>query len=296
MNIYLLVPLGCTGSSLLCGLSSSCRMQATCGGFSCFGGRLWGPRGAVTAACGRSSGDAWASLLCGTWDLSSPIRDWTHVPCIGRWILNLWTTRLWSTCDGLQISVLLQQISLGNNLCECVFLCVLMNSGDLPEGAEFPKPVFQGPGGSTSGRDHRLAHPEDILCFLKTRWEHSRHQQKKAAGSGGQRPLLLSYVWPALPKERRGRGMPEDPKVQSKATRAGLGVVGIPFRFSERAQTHTRSFLTFSSFCLLLWKPLWAPRWQRLWAVSPSDAPTAPACPPHPHVDKCGPRLRRGLG
>ena len=26
-------------------------------------------------------------------DLSSPTRDRTHVPCIGRWILNLWTTR-----------------------------------------------------------------------------------------------------------------------------------------------------------------------------------------------------------
>ena len=27
------------------------------------------------------------------WDLSSPTRDWTHVPCIGRQILNHWTTR-----------------------------------------------------------------------------------------------------------------------------------------------------------------------------------------------------------
>ena len=27
------------------------------------------------------------------WDLSSLTRDWTHVPCIGRWILNHWTTR-----------------------------------------------------------------------------------------------------------------------------------------------------------------------------------------------------------
>ena len=32
--------------------------------------------------------------------------------------------------------------------------------------------------------------------------------------------------------------MPEDPEAQSKATRAGLGVVGIPSRFGERAQTH----------------------------------------------------------
>ena len=27
------------------------------------------------------------------WDLSPPTRDWTHVPCTGRWILNHWTTR-----------------------------------------------------------------------------------------------------------------------------------------------------------------------------------------------------------
>ena len=29
----------------------------------------------------------------GMWDLSSPTRDQTHVPCIGRWILYHWTTR-----------------------------------------------------------------------------------------------------------------------------------------------------------------------------------------------------------
>ena len=34
---------------------------------------------------------AW--LPHGMWDLSSPTRDRTHVPCIGRWILNHWTTR-----------------------------------------------------------------------------------------------------------------------------------------------------------------------------------------------------------
>ena len=26
------------------------------------------------------------------WDLSSPTKDWTHVPCIAKWILNHWTT------------------------------------------------------------------------------------------------------------------------------------------------------------------------------------------------------------
>ena len=34
-----------------------------------------------------------AQLPRGTWDLSSPTRDRTHVPCTGRRILNHWTTR-----------------------------------------------------------------------------------------------------------------------------------------------------------------------------------------------------------
>ena len=29
----------------------------------------------------------------GMWDLSSPTRDWTHTPCIGRQSLNHWTAR-----------------------------------------------------------------------------------------------------------------------------------------------------------------------------------------------------------
>ena len=28
-----------------------------------------------------------------TQNLSSPIRNWTHIPCIAKWILNHWTTR-----------------------------------------------------------------------------------------------------------------------------------------------------------------------------------------------------------
>ena len=30
---------------------------------------------------------------CSMWDSSSQTKDGTHVPCIGRWILNHWTTR-----------------------------------------------------------------------------------------------------------------------------------------------------------------------------------------------------------
>ena len=55
---------------------------------------------------GSVVGDTWAlslrlmssvvvahGLSCGMWDLSSPTRDRTCVPCIGRRILYQWTTR-----------------------------------------------------------------------------------------------------------------------------------------------------------------------------------------------------------
>ena len=35
----------------------------------------------------------WLSMHARMWDLSSPSRDRTLIPCIGRKILNHWTTR-----------------------------------------------------------------------------------------------------------------------------------------------------------------------------------------------------------
>ena len=40
------------------------------------------------SSCGTLAWLPWAM-----WDISSPVRDWTHVPCIGRQILNHWTTK-----------------------------------------------------------------------------------------------------------------------------------------------------------------------------------------------------------
>ena len=34
-----------------------------------------------------------SDLRWSTWDLGSLIRDRTHIPCVGRQILNHWTTR-----------------------------------------------------------------------------------------------------------------------------------------------------------------------------------------------------------
>ena len=42
-------------------------------------------------SCGLRRCDLQASLLLVMWDLSSPTRDWTHVVCIARQILNQWT-------------------------------------------------------------------------------------------------------------------------------------------------------------------------------------------------------------
>ena len=47
--------------------------------------------GAVTHGLGSCG--ALAQLLCSMWDLSSPIRGGTHLPCIARQILNPWASR-----------------------------------------------------------------------------------------------------------------------------------------------------------------------------------------------------------
>ena len=48
----------------------------------------WSSRAHMLSHC-----STWVQLPCGMWDLSSPLRDRTRVPCIGRRILTQWTTR-----------------------------------------------------------------------------------------------------------------------------------------------------------------------------------------------------------
>lgn len=45
-------------------------------------GSVWASSAAAHGAC----------CLCGTWDLGCPTRGRTHIPCVGRWLLNHWTT------------------------------------------------------------------------------------------------------------------------------------------------------------------------------------------------------------
>ena len=76
------------GSLLPCGLSPGvasggcplCGAQAShCCGFSC---------------CEVRAQWLWHMGLVAPWDVeSSWTKDWTYAPCIGRWILNHWTTR-----------------------------------------------------------------------------------------------------------------------------------------------------------------------------------------------------------
>ena len=47
----------------------------------------------LQSVCRLSSCRTWAEMPHGMWDISSPTRDQTHVPCIGRWMLNYWTIR-----------------------------------------------------------------------------------------------------------------------------------------------------------------------------------------------------------
>ena len=80
----------CCGVQVLhCGTLASLQLWHT-GSRAC---RLssCGMQHSLVVACGLQS--AQAQLPCGMWDLSSPTRDQTRVPCIGRQILNYWTTR-----------------------------------------------------------------------------------------------------------------------------------------------------------------------------------------------------------
>ena len=53
--------------------------------------------GEMVVAGKLSSCSMWSlehmGFSCSMWDLNSPTRDQTRVPCIARWILNHWTTR-----------------------------------------------------------------------------------------------------------------------------------------------------------------------------------------------------------
>ena len=80
----------CGRQALPCGARASVQLQSA--GFlfsSCgVGSRERGlcslqPMDSLVEAHELSSCGAWALLPCGMWDLSSPTRDRTHVPCIG---------------------------------------------------------------------------------------------------------------------------------------------------------------------------------------------------------------------
>ena len=110
---------------------------------------------------------------------------------------------------------------------------------------------------------------EKGCCICGQRWSKATAAEVRMASS---------------PQGTEGRGMLKDPKVQSKAARAGLRVdVGIPFRFSERAHTHTQSFLTFYSFCLLFQSPSVC-QGDTDCELCPRQTPPWPQCTLHTHM------------
>ena len=73
-------------SSRELGLLYTCSTRASpCSDFCC---RAWA---SVVVVCGLCGCRLQAQLPLGMWDLLGP-GHWTHVLCIGRWILHHWTT------------------------------------------------------------------------------------------------------------------------------------------------------------------------------------------------------------
>ena len=74
------------------GLLSVCRVRASHSVASrC---RAWALGCVGFRSCSTQAQELWHMGLFALWYMeSSCSRDWTHVPCIGRWILNPWTTK-----------------------------------------------------------------------------------------------------------------------------------------------------------------------------------------------------------
>ena len=70
------------------------------------------------------------------WDLSSLTRDWTHVPWIGRQILNHWTTReVPAICFLKKLVTLPYSVSLGLNFAGCI---PWVSCNSFPPPSRFP--------------------------------------------------------------------------------------------------------------------------------------------------------------
>ena len=85
-NFIHLFIFGCAGSSLLRGLLSCCR--------ACALGHVGSLAAAPWALSRAQAQQLWCMGLVALRHVgSSQTRDWTHVPCSGRWILYHWATK-----------------------------------------------------------------------------------------------------------------------------------------------------------------------------------------------------------
>ena len=99
-----------------------------------------------------------ASVLCfgvfwpkGIWDLSSPTRDWTCTPCLGRWSFNHWTTREvpYFSIKMVSIKMWMNRMFISSSICsfiECVLSLLLL---PLPTWVPGPKLDPEGGGQGT---------------------------------------------------------------------------------------------------------------------------------------------------
>ena len=78
----------------LAALGLSCGMRDRC--CSMWDLSLWHVGFSLLVVCGLQS--LWAQQPHSIWDLSSPTRDRTCILCIGKWILNHWTTKEVPVC------------------------------------------------------------------------------------------------------------------------------------------------------------------------------------------------------
>ena len=75
-------------------------------------------------------------MPCGKWDLSFPTREWIHVPCTGRWILNQWTAREIFTVFTLGFIICFVH---SMDLDKCIMTCTGTHLRYPPENFHCPK-------------------------------------------------------------------------------------------------------------------------------------------------------------
>ena len=117
----------CAGLLFLCQLSQVAVCRFLIAVASPVEHRLWSVGASAVAVCGLSSCGTRTQLPCSLWDLSSQTRDQTHIPWIGRPILNHWTTREFPFLGRFYLRMLKLWINSNSNNLNCLVLLLYKN-------------------------------------------------------------------------------------------------------------------------------------------------------------------------